>query len=685
MTGREFPPFWVIEDTNGHLKREARAASDRIDLRLYRVQRGLPKLVDSRSYVPGTLTRAGGRASIALELIRAVEIKDQVLVCSDRLASANVLTQALQAAQVQFVMEISSRTNLKFQQAGRPPRHPTPDWKLRSATWISIDPQAPDSEALYECADLGRVTLAGVEDLRCFSMRVGGIDSFSRGTWTGISTLGGDRPLAELAHLLGWARWIRPLVRKGERAAGVSVSVPSSDDGDSHYAQLALNLPVRANLQIARKLDEVAAAERSSELFQGAEPRRQLMAERRPLRVVELFAGAGGMGLGFLLARGMGPNRFRIIQSGEVNPVYANTLRENHKYLRDNRLIADDAVPETVVAQDLRDKSAEDRILGVARESGGVDILIGGPPCQGFSSANRNSWSSANPNNQLIDTFLNYVESLKPKVLLMENVQGILWTAKHGAEQTGLSVAHHVIKRLASSGYMFFPKLLDAAWYGVPQHRNRFFLLGVHKELGYSTEDFGAWGPFPVPTHGPGTANAFVTVRDAIADLPPVGNGTLDPVCVYEEQAERANPFVRMVRHGAPEGTVTDHIVSRQADYVIERYRGIPEGQNWQAIVDLMTNYAQVMRTHSNIYRRLKWNEPSITIGHYRKSMIIHPEQDRGLSLREAARLQSFPDWFRFAGKPDSLDGGLTHKQQQLANAVCPLVTREVARFIMSL
>jgi DNA-cytosine methyltransferase len=684
MTGREFPPFWVIEDTNGHLKREARASSDRIDLRLYRVQGGRPKLVDSRSYAPGTLTRAGGRAAIALELIDAAALKDEVLICSHRLASASVLAQAFKAAQVQFVMEINSRTNLKFQEAGRPPRYPASDWKLQPATWISIDPQAPESEALYQGADLGRVTLAGVEDLRCFSMRVGGIDSFGRGTWTGITTLGTDRPLAEIAHLLGWARWIRPLVRKGERAVGVSVSMPGND-GESHDAQLVLNLPVRANLQIARKLDEVAAAERSSELFQGAAPRRLLAAEQRPLAVVELFAGAGGMGLGFLLAKGMGPNRFRIIHSGEVNPVFANTLRENHKYLRDNRLIADDSVPETVVAQDLREKSAEDRILGIARENGGVDILIGGPPCQGFSSANRNSWSSANPNNQLIDTFLNYVESLKPKVLLMENVQGILWTAKHSTERTGLSVAHHVIKRLASSGYTFFPKVLDAAWYGVPQHRNRFFLLGVHEELGYSREDFGAWGPFPVPTHGPGTANDFVTVRDAIADLPPVGNGTFDPVCAYEEQAERANPFVRMVRHGAPEGAVTDHVVSRQADYVIERYRGIPEGENWQAIVNMMTNYARVTRTHSNIYRRLKWGEPSITIGHYRKSMIVHPAQDRGLSLREAARLQSFPDWFRFAGKPDSLDGGLTHKQQQLANAVCPLVTREVARFIMTL
>jgi site-specific DNA-cytosine methylase len=128
-----------------------------------------------------------------------------------------------------------------------------------------------------------------------------------------------------------------------------------------------------------------------------------------------------------------------------------------------------------------------------------------------------------------------------------------------------------------------------------------------------------------------------------------------------------------------------DHVTSKHAEYVIERYKGIGQGQNWQAVRNLMTNYADVERTHSNIYRRLAWSEPAITIGHYRKSMIIHPSQHRGLSLREAARLQSFPDWFRFAGTASGAEGGLMHKQQQLANAVCPSVTKAVAEFILDL
>jgi site-specific DNA-cytosine methylase len=126
-------------------------------------------------------------------------------------------------------------------------------------------------------------------------------------------------------------------------------------------------------------------------------------------------------------------------------------------------------------------------------------------------------------------------------------------------------------------------------------------------------------------------------------------------------------------------------VTSKHADYVIDRYRKIPAGGNWEDIRDELTNYAEVSRTHSNIYRRLRWDEPSITIGHYRKSMLVHPSQHRGLSLREAARLQSFPDWFRFAGTANGDAGGLVHKQQQLANAVCPLVTKAVAELIRDL
>jgi DNA (cytosine-5)-methyltransferase 1 len=112
--------------------------------------------------------------------------------------------------------------------------------------------------------------------------------------------------------------------------------------------------------------------------------------------------------------------------------------------------------------------------------------------------------------------------------------------------------------------------------------------------------------------------------------------------------------------------------VSKNNDYVIERYKHIKQGQNWQAIPEsLMENYADKKKCHSGIYRRLSNSQPSVVISNYRKNMLIHPTQDRGLSVREAARLQSFPDTFTFHGL-------ISEMQQQIGNAVPPLLAKAV-------
>lgn len=124
------------------------------------------------------------------------------------------------------------------------------------------------------------------------------------------------------------------------------------------------------------------------------------------------------------------------------------------------------------------------------------------------------------------------------------------------------------------------------------------------------------------------------------------------------------------MRNGSNEAH--QNYVSRNADYVIERYSYIKQGENWRAIPDeLMRNYADKSNCHSGIYKRLVADKPSIVISNYRKNMLIHPYQDRGLSVREAARLQSFPDHFIFKGS-------LMHIQQQIGNAVPPLLAKAV-------
>lgn len=456
----------------------------------------------------------------------------------------------------------------------------------------------------------------------------------------------------------------------------------STRNGEHSHLGALLDIQHRSNITLARLQDESRASEDA--YSSGSRARGFLAKGSSSLNVVELFAGAGGMGLGFVLARRAG-RRFQVIFSGEINSIYVETLRRNHRVFSRMRKGAGHCAPDDIRAFDLDKKKALEHVSSLGRRAGGIDVLIGGPPCQGFSNANRNSWSSDNPNNRLVSVFLRYVRKLRPPVFLMENVQGIVWTARNGSGDE-LSVAEYALKMMQSLGYLVFPKLLDAVWYGVPQYRTRFFLLGIHKDLGYSADDFGRWGPFPVPTHGPTTGRPYVTVHKAIGDLPAIGNGHSQDEMDYRMSSKRSiSEYLDFMRTGAPKGCISDHVTSRHADYVIERYKRIPAGGNWQDIADMMSNYEQLDRTHSNIYKRLRWREPSITIGHYRKSMLVHPAQHRGLSLREACRLQSFPDWFRFAGSLNGGSGGLMHKQQQLANAVCPLVSKVVAEFLLEL
>lgn len=668
-------PFWLVEESTASRLRRESDKSELISLRLYRVDGGRVAEHACKSYESGSLVSSTGwatRAQVILDMLEKSGCKLEPVICSHRTTSARWLTQLLSDAGFCFVLEVSPDAKVVFRGPRRSPRSSTPRRRLRRAEWQAVSIGTPDSAVEYGAVEIGDVEFAAIGHLHCFGISTGRIKGYQRGLMVGISNLSQTVvPLSQRAAMLGWLRWIRPVLRREGRDNGGGAK------SNKECGQLLLGLDVRHNIEVARKLDKRTAVDPKGELFGCAPAHRLLCRGRDRLNVVELFAGAGGMGLGFLLANREAGADYAIRFSGELHPIYARSLRESHSFLSQNALVRPGAVPEDTEAVDLTDPKT---FALVKERAGEVDVLIGGPPCQGMSNANRNSWSGANPNNRLIDTFIDYAELLAPRVLLLENVQGILWTPKEGGQ---VSVAAHVVERLAALGYILFPKILDAAWYGVPQHRNRFFLLALQSELGYTHEHFGRWGPFPAPTHGPGSPREFTTVKDAIGDLPPVPNG------FHQEEIEyhgvKTNDFLRYLREGAPQGVIWDHVTSRHADYVIARYRKIPEGGNWQDIADLMTNYTDVRRTHSNIYRRLRWSEPSITIGHYRKSMIVHPSQHRGLTLREAMRLQGFPDYVRFAGNENGGRDGLIHKQQQLANAVSPPVTCAVARFLLEL
>lgn len=367
----------------------------------------------------------------------------------------------------------------------------------------------------------------------------------------------------------------------------------------------------------------------------------------RPL-AIDLFAGAGGVSLGFRKAG------FQIVQAVECNSHAAETYRKNH--------------PETDVIESPIEKL--DPVECMARlgiRSGDLTVLIGGPPCQGFSESNRRTRTIDNPRNHLYREFVRFLRVLRPAWFVMENVAGLRTLAK-------ASILKRIVLECRKLGYAVEWKVLNAADYGVPQMRRRLFIVG--NRLGLPVA-------FAEPTHGRGK-RPWVTVRQAIGDLPRLENGADEDCLTYPSLRRRffrkpISHYQMRMRAGMNGSMkVQGNLVTDSAQKILERYRHIKAGQNWEAIPDdLMDNYEDSARCHTGIYHRLDWNKPAKVIGNFRKNMLIHPRDHRGLSVREAARLQSFPDNYIFVGS-------IGFQQQQVADAVPPLLAEAVARSINS-
>jgi DNA-cytosine methyltransferase len=661
----------LLEDDSDSRNRKRGGAHPKI--RLHRISSGRVDLLGMVEQDP-CRTELPWRMTATTQLLEksTLTLSEYTLVAGTQFGSVSFVKYLVDQGHP-FVVEIpiatvlypagGDRTTIKDMVLGASP-----------SDWTTLEVRHPISgkDVSYSVYSAGSFEFVEGAESDLLLVQVGAIPGIHRGTIAVLSS----EPVTDYSDLIrsiGWARWIRPLQRKRLRVP--TRGVVSTEVNSSAFS--------------ARPATLDALESKYRQLCFASEPQRR-SASTTPLNIVELFAGAGGMGLGFLLANGKINDRYRILQSSEIHPVYVETLIQNHDaYRLMARREGDAFVPSRHEAVDLTDPCSLDLIAESTKGIDRVDLVIGGPPCQGFSSANRNSWRSDNPNNRLVDTYLLHLERLSPRAFVMENVEGIMYTPKAGQPgEENISVLDHVAKKMRGMGYDVYPVFVDAAEYGVPQHRNRFFVIGLHSDLGYGKGAFPNGKPFPAPTHGPRGTQPFVTVEKAIFDLPPIRNGATDKIMPYFEPSEddlAVNPFLRSMREGAKRNVISDHVASRHTDYVLERFRRIPEGGNWHDIKDMLTNYADADRTHSNIYRRLDRYYPSITIGHYRKSMIVHPTQDRGLSLREASRLQSFPDWFRFAGSLPGQPDTIGHKQQQLANAVCPLLTKALAEYLAQL
>ena len=519
-------------------------------------------------------------------------------------------------------------------------------------------------------------------------------------------------------------------------------------------------------------------------------------------KVVDLFAGAGGLSLGFMQTQ-----KYDIKVAFENSPYMQDTYRLNH--------------PGVEVQGDVCTADYD----AIKKKHGEIDVVIGGPPCQGFSNANRQKNHAISQNNMLVKQYIRAILELKPKAFVMENVsmlksdvhrfymeesdvetvkkcgvpvkstplhlldaeyvfdgaldivknqqkiQQYLWPEQHyfelnviykaaknldkmksalakhkkklcaaAADYAKSSGNNHIsrvsadafqavldyysgeldasalkskiepaimIQRMLSKAqeiyenhivvdaysvedgiaavirsfavYDYLEKVLQApendyvldkgvlcaADYGAPQKRMRFVVIGIKRSI----------SPKVALPKGRFDADEYRTVRDAISDLEdvtPVFDLEDDKDGLRIERKENLNELASALRNAE---VLRNHIVTKTTDIAMERFRALKQGQNFHALDESlkMNTYTDAARTQNTIYLRLNYDEPSGTVVNVRKSMWIHPTLDRAISVREAARLQTFPDSFVFCGSKDK-------QYQQVGNAVPPIMAKSIAK-----
>lgn len=386
------------------------------------------------------------------------------------------------------------------------------------------------------------------------------------------------------------------------------------------------------------------------------------------LMMLDLFAGAGG------LSEGLSEAGFHSLFASEIVPVYANTYKLNHPGAK-------------VFTADIRSLDAGEVLSDLGLERGQLDLLAGGPPCQGFS-INAPVRSVLDQRNHLFKEYLRFVDTFAPRAVLIENVPGLV-SFEHGA------TLHAILDALAQLGYGADVRILGAAYYGVPQMRWRTIILGLRGKILPSvafpepiyhapirpnfTTTFD--GQMLVKLPAPEVSAAFTTVKEAIGDLPPLMCGERGEE-VKEYISEPFCDYQRRLRVGSP--GVYNHEAPRLSKINLERLKHIRPGGNWTDIPDdlLPKGMKRANRgDHTKRYGRVTADGLASTIltkcdPHW--GAYFHYEQERSFTVREAARIQSFPDHYIFTGT-------IAEQFAQVGNAVPPLLAEAVGLTLKSI
>lgn len=380
---------------------------------------------------------------------------------------------------------------------------------------------------------------------------------------------------------------------------------------------------------------------------------------------IDLFSGAGG------LSEGLREAGFECLYANEIIPTYAQTYAKNH-------------ANAWVGGLDIREVNARDVRTELALEPGDLDLLAGGPPCQGFS-INAPKRSEDDDRNHLFKEYLRFVQEFKPKAVLIENVPGLV-------SFSGGATLEAILQSLRDLGYTADVQILYAPHYGVPQTRWRTIIIGLRGEADILaafpqaerqapmrinfTSEFGGRRIVALP--GSVELPPHTTVVDAIGDLPALVNGQ-NNVGIMEYATSPQNSYQLALRAGA--NGVYNHEAPKLSPTNMERLKYIPAGGNWTDIpLDLLPEGMKRARRsdHTKRYGRVDPRGLASTIltkcdPHW--GAYFHYDQDRSFTVREAARLQSFPDTYVFTGAK-------AEQYAQVGNAVPPLLAAAVGQSI---
>lgn len=386
-------------------------------------------------------------------------------------------------------------------------------------------------------------------------------------------------------------------------------------------------------------------------------------------KVLDTFAGAGGFSLGFQLAGA------ELIGAIERDSWASETFKFNH--------------PEaTVLHRDITDLTDKEIISNFGSEK--PNVILGGPPCQGFSICNKNSGDPKDPRNSLFEEFIRVGRVLKPEIMIMENVPNLIKARTESKEL----VIEIIISELRKLGYYTNYKILEATDYGVPQIRKRLVVIATKKEI----KD-----PFPIKTHtieeNPDLFSVGLkkcpTLWEAISDLPVIEARQGAEVQPYTNDPQ--NSYQEELRKGSKE--LYNHKAMNHSPRLVERFSAMEWGHSTSDVPDhlkpLKRNSTEISdKVYDQNNRRMYPHKPCHTVPASFYANFVHPFKNRNFTAREGARIQSFPDWYVFKGKPTVVSHKLLNREgrtedthlcqyNQIGNAVPPLMAKAIAEHIM--